>query len=224
MTKEKKFEKTQKRKLDDPWRYLYAFIIAVFLLLFGFLASYAISNFELNRVSSIQEDIFYDFYEKQVTYDMFIDLNKCDLNSYDEIGQVLDFQGSMFSKLEQELGKRDGEINDKKENYFLLQLSHYNLMKRLNEECSFDKNFILFFYYNEGLEVDNSDRIGRILTHVRAQDDSVLIYSFDGNSDSNLMKLVRSEFNVTDEVAVIVNEDVKLTSVKDIDDVLSVLN
>ncbi|MBT4376619.1 hypothetical protein HOD29_04560 [archaeon] len=219
----KKFDETAKRKFDDPWRYLFAFTIAIFLLLFGFLASYAITNFELDRVSSIQENIFYDFFEKQVTHDLVIDLDKCNLESYEEIGEVLDFQGSMFSQLETQLGKKDDEINTKKENYYLLQLSHYNLMKKLNEECSFERNFVLFFYSNDELEVDNSERLGRIITHLKAQDDSVMVYSFDGNSNSDLMKLVRSKFGIGNEVTILVNEDIKLTSVKDIDDILDVL-
>ena len=219
----KKFEGTKKRKFDDPWRYLYAILIALFLMIFGFLASYSMSAFEYKRVSELQESVFYEFYKKQLIYDMFIDLNKCDLEYYEDISTTLDFQGAMLNQLEQDLSSKKEEIIEKKENYYLLQLSHYNLMKKLNEECSFNNDFILFFYSNDKNNIDNSERVGRILSSLKAKDNSVMIYSFDADSDSDLMNLVKSRYDVDEPLVLIVNEDTKLTGVRTIDDILEVL-
>lgn len=127
----------EKRKLDNKRRYLYALIIAIFLFVFGFLISYSMNIFEFERVSALQDDIFYDFYETQLSYDFF-GLEACDKTDVlDKLGESLDFQGVMLENFEQKFGKNDPRVIERKKYYALVQLSHFEFMQKMNEDCGF---------------------------------------------------------------------------------------
>ncbi|MEA3414053.1 MAG: hypothetical protein U9Q99_00810 [Nanoarchaeota archaeon] len=212
---------TKARKFDDSWRYLYAFLIASFLIVFGFLASYAISGFELNNLKESQEDLYYDFYKAKLKSDLF-NFTDCS-SSLKDMGTTLDFEGAMLSSLEQQFGKDSEKILEGKKYYYLLELSHFEFVKSINKQCEFDANFIFFFYSNSETEVDNAERIGRILTYVKKEKPNTFIYSFDSNSEDSLIKLLKKEYDVESFSTVIINEKIKLESIQNSNDILKYL-
>jgi hypothetical protein len=214
----KDFGSTKKRKFDDPWRYLYAFLIAAFLILFGFLASYSISGFELNNFKDSQQDLYYDFYKTKLQSDLF-NFTDCS-SSLENMGTTLDFEGAMISSLEQQFGKDSERLDEGKKYYYLLELSHFDFVKSVNKKCDFDANFIFFFYSNSENELDNAERIGRILTYVKKEKPNTFIYSFDSNSEDSIVKLLKEEYDVGSFSTVIINENLKLESIQNSEDIL----
>jgi hypothetical protein len=217
------FNATEKRKFDNPWRYLYALIIAIFLLGFGFMGAYAVDSFQYKRISSLQDNTFYDFYSKQIEHEL-LGQNVCNQEYLNQIGESLDFQGSIIQKLEMDLSKSNQEIQDTKRFYFMMQLSHLNLMKDLNDECNFSNNFILFFYSNDKKEIDESERMGRLLNYLKTENENLLVYSFDTNSKDALVSKLIDQYNLTEPITIVVNEETKINNFKKISEIEQYLN
>lgn len=204
-----------KREVKDKRRYFYALTIAIFLFILGFLISYSLNLFEFERVSNLQDAIYYDFYANQLSYDFFNEKN-CDTGLVDKLSESLDFEGDMLNKFEQKFGKDNSKVLDMKKYYFLIQLSHFNFMKQIKKDCDLDYSFILFFYSNDKTHLDKSERIGNLLNYFKKLYPSVLIYSFDSESPSPLIRNLKSKYNVTESVSIILDEKVKLNDIEDI--------
>jgi len=127
-----------------------------------FTQQYAVNSFEFERVSNLQEDVFYDFYQLQLSHDLF-GADICNAEYLDNLGESLDFQASMFQKFEEEFGKDNEHVIKRKKYYSLLQLSHLNFMKNVDKKCETDYNFIIYFYSNDKKFLDDSERISRLL-------------------------------------------------------------
>jgi len=99
----------KKRKLDSKPRYFYAIFISLFLFFSGFAISYGINSFEFERVSNLQEGIYYDFFKTELSYDLFKE-NNCNLDLLDSLSKSLNFQGTMLQKFEDEFGKDNSHV------------------------------------------------------------------------------------------------------------------
>ena len=208
----------ERRRLDNKWRYFYALLIAIFLFIFGFLISYSMNIFEFQRVSALQDDIFYDFYETQLST-AFFDSNVCNKTEIiDNLGESLDFQGVMLENIEQKVGKNDPRIIERKKYYTLIQLSHFEFMKKMNENCDKNKTFILFFYSNDEKYIDKSERIGKVLGHFKSNNPSVFVYSFSSDSTEPLMLNLKEKYQIEDPVFVIIDEKARFSDVENIED------
>ena len=139
------------------------------------------------------------------------------------MGTTLDFEGAMLSSLEQKLGKNSEELAQSKKYYYLLELSHLEFVKSINEKCDFNANFILFFYSNDKKQLDDAEMMGRILTYIKRDNPSVFIYSFDLDSKDSLVQLLKQKYEIKDSTTIIINEDTKLTSVKNSDEIKTYL-
>ena len=194
---------------------LFGSIIA-FIVVFS--TSYGINAFEFQRISSLQDDVFYDFYEAEVSRDLF-GKGSCDGDYIMEIGKSLDFQGAMLRNLEETFGKDNEYVIKRKGYYSLLQLSHYNFMREMNEDCNLNKDFVLFFYSNNKEDIDESEQIGQILSYVKAKHPNTLIYSFESNSHNPLVSKFNSKYKVTTPILVVVNDIGRLESIENSDQI-----
>ncbi|MEK6833140.1 MAG: hypothetical protein AABY32_03760 [Nanoarchaeota archaeon] len=210
------------RKVDSKWRYFYAFVSAICLFLIGFYIVFLINYIEFNKASVLQEKGFYDFYSNQLNYSFFGEM-KCDKQFLDKISSSMDFQGFLINQLELKKGKENKEVIDKKKYYYLLELSHLSFVKQLNQDCNWGYNFILFLYSNSMGDRAKSEEIGRILDYVKEKDSNVLIYSFDSSSQDSIVQNLKSFYNITEPITIIINENYSLNSVKDANQILSLL-
>lgn len=193
-----------KRKFDNPRRYLYALLIAVFLFGLGFLISHSISSWEFQRTSILQEKIYYGFYSNMVQYDLFEE-KQCNTVYLNEIGEALDFQGQMISQFEEKFGKENKYVQERKRYYYLLELSHFSFVKKIEKDCNFDYNYLFFFYSNEGENIDASENAGKLVSYVRNNNENTYVYSFDINSNVEILEKLKNKYNVSSSPLAIIN-------------------
>ena len=211
------------RDFEDKKRYLFSLFLGGMLIFIVFFVSYGINAFEFERISGLQDDVFYDFYEAKAYHDLFAE-NNCNDEYMKELNEALDFQGVMLGNLEKEFGKNNEYVKKRKDFYYLLQFSHYEYMKELSEECDFNRNFILFFYSNSKEYLDKSEEIGNVLSYVKEKYPNVLIYSFDTSSGNELIKKFSLAYNIDSPIAIVINDNNKLDEVKNVKQIESFLN
>ena len=125
----------------------------------------------------------------------------------------------MLANLENKFGKDNKYVKERKAYYSLLELSHYEEMKKLNNKCDLNKSFILFFYSNDKDYLDYSVKVGNILSYLKKANPNVLIYSFDVDSVDPLVHKLVLKYEIEDPVLVIIDGKYRLTSIHNIDEI-----
>ena len=208
----------EKREFQSKKRYVISFLVGTFIFLFVFILSYSLSYLEFQRVSSLQYDLAYDIFSHKLDYLLF-DLGICREESLDQVSRDLNFQGRIIDDLEKKLGKNNENVLARKKFYTLIELEHFEFVKFLNKECGSNILTVLFFYSNEDKDLENSEKIGRLLSTVYNRNENLMIYSFDINLESDLITNLKNKFNITDSPSVIINENVKLFNPQNIGEI-----
>ncbi|MBD3390254.1 hypothetical protein GF415_04880 [Candidatus Micrarchaeota archaeon] len=97
------------------------------------------------------------------------------------------------------------EIHDEeiRERYYYLEFENYLLMKKMKKECGEDYVLVLFFYSED----EASQEQGAELDELRASDSRVKVFSFEGDSDSAVVEVLKEQYNVTGYPSVVVESE-----------------
>lgn len=194
------------RKLQSKSRYIKAFVFATLVFILGFAMSYGVSYIELSRINSLQQSISYDIFSDKLDYSLFGE-DICSIESYNEISKDLGIQGKIIDDLENRFGKEDKSVLFRKEFYTLALIEHFEFVKERNLMCEDFVNTILFFYSNEEEDLQDSEEIGRLLEIIHSKNEKLVIYSFDINLRSKLMKNILNKYGIDKEGILIINNN-----------------
>lgn len=198
-------------------RIVISFIIATIIFSGGFLLGYIITYSKYQSISISQEKIRYQLMD----LDLQGKLVASSCSSFDSysLSTELDNMGSIIGILEQRFGKTDTKVLEQKKIYSMLEIQHFLLIKDYNKKCNKSIQTILFFYSNSKEFSDQSDKIGYILSSLKVQNKSIMIYSFDYDLNTSLIKLLKRNYNITQSNTVIINEKIKIVKIENIADV-----
>ena len=213
----------QSRPFQSKKRYLLAFIIGTTIFLSGFLITYLISIAEYQRISNFQGETSYEIFTNKLSYSLF---NKsiCTNESLRKVSQNLRFQGVIINDLEEKLGKNNQQVSFRKKFYTLIELEHFEFVNQLNSECNSNITTLLFFYSNKEDDLGKSEDAGRILDTVYQKNPNLIIYSFDINLESELIKQLLKKYKIEKSPTAIINQNTKITNFRNINDVEKYLN
>ncbi|MEK6875704.1 MAG: hypothetical protein AABX30_03395 [Nanoarchaeota archaeon] len=211
------------REFKSKKRYLIAFAIGTFIFLLIILSSYSISYWEFQRVSNLQISTSFDIFKDKLDYSLF-DLGMCSNESFKKVSSDLGFQGRIIDDLERKIGKLDPRVIERKKFYTLVELEHFELVNLLNKQCNLNMQTILFFYSNDENSISKSEELGRLLGTLSGRHpDSLMIYSFDYNLDSDLIGKLKTKYKINEPFTIIINEKDKLVNPKEITELESYL-
>ena len=211
------------RKVKSKSRYLLAFMIGTIIFIIGFAISYSLSYAEYQRISTLQGKVAYSIFEDKLMNSLF-DGEICSDESYRQVSEDLGFQGRIIDDLERKFGKDDSRVLFRKKFYTVILLEHFEFVNSRNEQCASHINTILFFYSNQGPGVKESERVGDLLSSVHGRNENLVIYSFDVDLDSDLIRSLKEKYVISGAPEIVINEDVKVISPKHIDEVEKYLN
>jgi len=198
-------------------RFLLAFVIATVIFIGVFLAGYLVSYSKYQKISISQEAIRYNLLSLDLEKQLMSE--SCDIFDPYYFSVDLDNMGSIIGILEERFGKRDQKVMEQKKIYSMLEVQHFLLIKDYNENCKGQIPLILFFYSNEDDFVDSAERMGFILSSLKSKKKEIMIYSFDYNLDSNLIKVLKDRYGVSKPNVVVIDEEVIIADLKNIDDI-----
>lgn len=215
-----KENKENKRPLPIK-RIILAFIIANLIFLAGFYWSYSLYNNRYQSIAIDQEKIRYDFLSLELEKQIIV--SSCSIFDFYSYSQELDNMGSSISLLEEKYGKNNQKVLEQKKIYSMLEIQHFLLIKNYNENCKPKNNILLFFYSNGKGFIEQAEKIGYIITTFKQKTNSTMVYSFDYNLDTSLIKTLKRKYNITEPNIVIINEKTKLTNIQNINDINKVV-
>lgn len=213
----------EKRGIQSKRRYVLAFVIGtlLFLLVFGF--TYSLSYFEYQRISQLNQELSYGIFKDKLYLSLF-NKDSCSLSSFEKISEDLRFQGDLINTLERKFGKNDEDVLFKKQFYSLVELEHFELVNQINQKCNNTLQTILFFYSNNKDDLTASEEVGRLLDVVSAQNNNLIIYSFDLNIEDDLINELKIKYKIENSPTILINQKDKIFYPKNIDQITSYLD
>ena len=206
------------REIQSKKRYVLAFLIGSAIFIIGILISFSVSYLQYQRISNLQETISYDIFQDKIL-NSFFNKDICTNESFSKISGDLGFQGKIIDDLEKKFGKNDEKVLFRKKFYSLIEIEHFEFVRTLNKECKSNIDTILFFYSNEDEDIDDSEKVGDLLAVAYRKSDNLMIYSFDINLDSELIKSLKEKYRVEKSPTLIINEKIKITDIKNVEDI-----
>ncbi|MFP3950268.1 MAG: hypothetical protein ACLFUZ_04225 [Candidatus Micrarchaeia archaeon] len=183
--------------------YLLAFVLTVIVFSLGIYVGMVVDD---SAKAAVEEEL--------VTLEQDLYLSRILLLTEQEMGKFCPIYSEKLESVDSErklIGDRleylesVREVYDEelRERYYYLEFENYLLMKKMKKECGEDYVLVLFFYDNSEV----SGKQGAELDKLRASYSRVKVFSFEGNSDSAVVKVLGEQYNITDYPAVVVDSE-----------------
>ena len=183
--------------------FLIAFLVAALLFFSGLFLGFQITSFKINKISSEQNSLSINLEALELRYEL-LEKNICNDQVLNEVARELDEMGKRLSDIER-YGK-DKNVEKLEEEYFLLEIRHYLLLKRTEEVCGKDFYLVLYFY---SVDCKECNEQGYILGYIQNKVgyDKMKIYSFDFNSKSPAVKTLVEIHKIKNLPAIVINDE-----------------
>ncbi len=205
-------------KIQSKRRYLLAFLIGTLIFINGFAVTNIILSIQFNRISQFQDQTSFAIFEDKLNYRLF-DIDICEIDNFNKISQALGYQGKSITDLEEKFGKNNKKVQFRKIFYSLVELEHFEFINEINKKCEKDFLTILFFYSNEGRDIDKSEKAGKLLDFVGRKNKNLIIYSFDINLDSEIIQNLKKLYKIEESPTIIINNNKKISGNIQLEDI-----
>ena len=210
----------------DLRKYAAAFAITALIFFPAIFASDYFNERRIQDIRSIEDRISIDILSIETQFDLLGELSCKEITERSVLSQELNSLARRLNYTEAQLGFDNDEVVRLKNQYSLLQIKDYLLMKEVSEKCELDPVFILYFYSNLG-DCEDCERAGHVLTYLREQYPTLRVYSFDYNLDLSALRTLTAINEVENTLpAVVVNDEVHygIRNLEDIESILPELN
>jgi len=193
------------RKINK-FKYLAVFAISTLIFIAGLGLGLAITHYELSGIQDIEERLRADIASAELEY-VLIAENPCNPAALSVAASKLDELGQTLNYMENKLGKTNQDVLRLAEYYSLLEIRHWLLMRKVNDECSDKYDLILYFYSNIPEECADCEDQGYILSYLKKERPDVYIYSFNVGIDSSALNALKKIYGIETVPTLVINDE-----------------
>lgn len=173
-----------------------ALIITVLLFATVLYAVNFLNDLRVAELGNIEDKIALDTLSLETQFDLLAEAPCAEVSEGSVLSGELNDLAERLSYTEERLGSDNAEVIKLKQQYTLLEIKDYLLMKRLAKECKNLKPvFVLYFYSNAG-DCPGCAEAGYALSYLRATYPGLRVYSFDYNLDLGALKTLRAVLGI----------------------------
>ena len=195
-------------------KYIYAFIITLFIFFTAMYASNYFNSQKIDQVKTTENKLSIDILASETQFALLGEVSCKDIEK-STLSRELGELGDKLAFLENTSGENGADFITMKKYYSVLEIKDFLLTKKLGSKCPNAPVSILYFYTNDCTECT---KIGYALTNLHNKYPQLRIYSFDDNLDLPLVKTLADIYDINDKMpAVVINEKL-LNNIKNIDD------
>lgn len=172
-------------------RYIITFLITA--AIFG-TAFYIANRLDRARIADIQateQSISIDILSSETQFDLLGNLDCETIEQNPGLSGELNSLADRLSVAENNLGSDNPQVIQLKQQYSLLEIKDYLLMRQITQKCGLKPVYILYFYSNSG-DCADCGRSGDVLTYLRQEYPGLRIYSFDYHLDLSALRTLIS--------------------------------
>jgi hypothetical protein len=186
-------------------RYFSVLLLTSLIFLIGFLIAQRVSSRTSNQITDIQKE-FRNYILSLNLQSEIASEYICKVDAFQLTKEKTEL-GKRIDVLERNLGKNNPVVKDLKQDYSLLSLRQWLLVKKVKEECDRDINIIIFFYSNK-VNASESESQGYVLDYIYEKfPDEVVIYAFDIEDENPALTTLKAIYEVEIVPSVIINEE-----------------
>lgn len=185
-------------------KYLAVFATTTLIFVIGLFLGNLISNAKISNINLLEQDFRTDILALEVQYALLSE-NPCSSFNTIVLSDELYKIGARLDFMENKLGPTDEDVLRLKEYYSLLQIRHWLLLKKQNNECEIENDHIIYFYSNLG-DCGECKEQGFVLSFLHKKYPSLSIYSFDINIDNPALRTIKEVYKITKAPSLIINE------------------
>ncbi len=185
--------------------YITALVLTVLVFSLGIYIGMVIDESAKDKVESELLALEQDLYLSRILLLMEEEIGEfCPIYSekLEAVNAERELIGDRLEYLESVRGLYDETL---KERYYYLEFENYLLMKKMKKDCDEDYVLVLFFYD----ESEESRVQGDELNTLRASDSNVKVFSFDGTSDSAVVKVLKDQYSVKSYPTVVMDGELQ---------------
>lgn len=213
--------KMKKRKFQEPWVYISAFIIGTLLFIVIFFIFLQINSYRNNQLIRESVDNTNEIFEIGFSNEI-IGEDLCSNEFSEEFNKAFYFHINKIGDLENAFGKNDWRVLTQKKIYTLAQMQHYLLVKKQKENCGLNKTILFFFYNNSKERLRESEIMGELISFVVRDKENIQVYSIDGDLNLNVIKKLMKnlEINYTPSIIMEGKKPFSPKNIKELNDYL----
>jgi glutaredoxin len=200
-------------------KYVLVFGFTVIIFLFGVLLGNYFTERKFESINGIEETLRTQTQGAELQYLLLIQEPCRQVNSTplaDELYRI----SERLDYMESQRGENDADVQQLKNTYSLLELRHWLLVLKTNEQCKTNQVPVLFFYSNSG-DCPKCKEQGYTLTYLRKKYPDLRIYSFDTRTQNPALDTVKRMHDVTDAPVIILpDRRLGFTSLDDMEAIL----
>ena len=180
----------------EGWaKYLVVFLITVGIFATIFWVSSTLTNKKVNELAAIQSNISIDLLSSETQYQLLGGVDCTEVNTSILSDQLNDLAGKI-EYLESANGKSEN-LTQLEQQYSLLEIKDYLLMKELTSRCGQKSVFILYFY-TSAANCSDCVKQGYVLTDLRAKYPALRVYSFDYSLNLSAVATLEKIYGIKD--------------------------
>lgn len=187
----------------------YLIVLLITGVIFG--TAIYLSNYfgqkKLEEVKNIQDKIAIDILSSETQFSLLEESSCKDIASTTALSSELSSLEDKLNVTERDRGADDPEVLSLKQNYSLLEIKDYLLMKKIAEKCHTNPVSIIYFYSNKDGVCPDCQKEGYVLTQLRSDYPDVRVYSFDYDLDLSALKTLLSINKIQGQLPVLIVGD-----------------
>jgi hypothetical protein len=131
--------------------------------------------------------------------------------------------GKQIDILEKNIGKENEVVEDLKQDYWLLSIRQWLLVKKFKEECDPGINIIIFFYSNK-VNTSQSESQGYVLDYLYEKyPEKIVTYAFDIDENNPALRAIKTIYGIERAPSLVINEEL-LEGFQSKDNIENILN
>ena len=179
--------------------YFVAFLITAAIFTTAYFITESIASARLDELSGLEDRVSIDILSLETQFDLLAD-QACEAAAEGTaFSAEIPSLGDRLSRTEARLGSDDPQVATLKQQYSLLEIKEYLLLKRIALECRTKPVAVLYFYSNSG-DCENCDRAGYALESLREEFPDMHVYSFDYDLSLGALKTLTMVLKVKREL------------------------
>jgi hypothetical protein len=172
-------------------KYFVAFVITAAIFGTAFYIAFRLDRARIADIQATEQNISIDILSTETQFDLLGSLDCETIKENPVLSDELNSLASRLSVAEENLGTDNPQVVQLKQQYSLLEIKDYLLMRQVTQKCNLRPVYILYFYSNSG-DCPDCARSGDILTYLRGQYPGLRVYSFDYHLDLSALRTLLS--------------------------------
>jgi len=185
-------------------KYFLVFLMTFLIFIIGILLSQTITSKSSKEILKTQKEVKNYLLSLNLQFEIASEYI-CRVDVFDLTKEKV-YLGRQIDVLEKNLGKENEIVKDLKQDYSLLSIRQWLLVKQFKEKCNENINIILFFYSNE-INASESESQGYVLDYLYEKyPDGLVIYAFEIEENTPALNTIKAIYEIKKAPSLVVNE------------------